>query len=45
MMVRRPYDPRYRRYRVAVYSVFLFVMGWIMVTLTVSVVRHVIDLQ
>jgi hypothetical protein len=44
-MVRRPYDPRFRRYRIAVYSVFLVVMGWVMVTLMVSIVQHVIRVQ
>lgn len=44
-MVRRPYDPRFRRYRIAVYSVFLFVMGWVMLSLIVSVVQHVVGLQ
>jgi len=44
-MVRRPYDPRFRTYRIAVYSVFLVVMGWVMVTLLVSIVQHVVSKQ
>lgn len=37
----RGYDPKFRSYRVAVYVAFLGVMGFVMVSMLVGVIRYV----
>ena len=40
MAIRRPYDPRYRSYRLAVYAVFWGALVWLGGSLTWSVVKY-----
>ncbi len=33
-------DPRFKRYRIAVYAIFLGALGFFMTTMMISVIRH-----